>query len=282
MVSIKENNGKASSSLSKQLIIGITCAMCVVTAVKVFGTGQWHLGNHDLGQQRVIRRKAMAGGEIMKSVNVADISVAAEVHKEIQDNNVIQFVFSNLDGEPGHEGEVVIKLHPEWAPNAVGRIKELTADSFWNGCRAFRVLPNFIVQLGINGNPEKQKKWKHNIPDETSVVASNTRGTVTFAMAGPNTRTTQIFFNKSDNNKFLDKQNFAPFGEVISGMDVIDKIYAGDKEKPNQGKIQQQGNEYLMKEFPRLSYIKSGTFISGKSKLDEKIALTEADVIAES
>lgn len=138
------------------------------------------------------------------------------------------------------------------------------------------------MQLGINGNPEKQKKWKHNIPDETSVVASNTRGTVTFAMSGPNTRTTQIFFNKSDNNKFLDKQNFAPFGEVISGMDVIDKIYAGDKEKPNQGKIQQQGNEYLMKEFPRLSYIKSGTFISGKSKLDEKIALTEADVIAES
>ena len=111
-------------------------------------------------------------------------------------------------------GEVIVKLHPEWAPIAVGRIKELTADSFWDECRAFRVLPNFVVQLGINGNPQKQHKWKHNIKDESSVKASNTRGTVTFAMAGPNTRTTQIFFNKVNNSR-LDKENFAPFGEVI-------------------------------------------------------------------
>ena len=111
-------------------------------------------------------------------------------------------------------GEVLVKLHPEWAPIGVERIKELTADSFWDECRAFRVLPNFVVQLGINGDPQKQHKWKHNIKDETSVKASNTRGTVTFAMAGPNTRTTQIFFNKVNNSR-LDKENFAPFGDVI-------------------------------------------------------------------
>ena len=108
---------------------------------------------------------------------------------------------------------MVVKLHPEWAPIGVTRIKQLTADSFWDECRAFRVLPNFVVQLGINGNPELQRKWKKPIADDP-VNASNTRGTVTFAMAGPGTRTTQIFFNKIDNSR-LDTEKFAPFGEVI-------------------------------------------------------------------
>ena len=158
-------------------------------------------------------------------------------------------------------GEVVVKLKPEWAPIAVQRIKELTMDSFWDECRAFRVVPNFVVQLGINGDPQKQKRWRENIPDEASVKGSNTRGTVTFAMAGPNTRTTQIFFN-TVNNKRLDGMNFAPFGEVISGMDIIDRINNEYRETPNQGKIQQQGNEYLKKNFPKMSYIKSARFIS--------------------
>ena len=111
------------------------------------------------------------------------------------------------------KGEVVVKLHPEWAPVGVTRIQELTTDSFWEECRAFRVLPNFVVQLGINGNSELQRKWKKQIADDP-VNASNTRGTVTFAMAGAGTRTTQIFFNKVDNSR-LDQEKFAPFGEVI-------------------------------------------------------------------
>lgn len=111
------------------------------------------------------------------------------------------------------KGEVVVKLHPEWAPVGVTRIQELTNDSFWEECRAFRVLPNFVVQLGINGNSDLQRKWKKQIADDP-VNASNTRGTVTFAMAGVGTRTTQIFFNKVDNSR-LDKEKFAPFGEVI-------------------------------------------------------------------
>jgi len=173
---------------------------------------------------------------------------------------MIKFVFGNLDGEEGHEGEVIVKLHPEWAPIGVQRIKDLTADSFWDECRAFRVLPNFVVQLGINGDPVKQKKWRENIKDDP-VKASNTRGTVTFAMAGRGTRTTQIFFNKVD-NKSLDGQNFAPFGEVLSGMEIIDRIYAEYKEKPNQGMIQSKGNVYLKKEFPKMTYIKTAKFMS--------------------
>ena len=122
------------------------------------------------------------------------------------------------------------------------------------------MLPNFVVQLGINGDPKVQQKWRKNIKDDP-VVASNSRGTVTFAMAGKGTRTTQIFFNKIDNSR-LDKENFAPFGEVIrldhdlvyndevlhacllrsvllfslqsSGMDIIDRIYAGYKENADQ------------------------------------------------
>lgn len=116
-------------------------------------------------------------------------------------------------------GEVVVKLHPEWAPIGVERIQDLTTDSFWEGCRAFRVLPNFVVQLGINGDPAKQKKWKKNLEDDP-VKTSNTRGTVTFAMAGRGTRTTQIFFNKVDNSR-LDPENFAPFGEVIRCVTYI-------------------------------------------------------------
>ena len=117
-----------------------------------------------------------------------------------------------------------------------------------------------MVQLGINGDPTVQKQWRNAIPDDP-VKTSNARGTVTFAMAGPNTRTTQIFFN-TVNNKYLDGQGFAPFGKVVSGMEVIDSINGEYAEKPNQGKIQTKGNAYLMNEFPRLSFIKSAKFVS--------------------
>ena len=265
MVGIKGNNGKSQSPI-KQLFIAAVIAIGVIGTVKIFGTGSWHnkpvMDDHGQERQVVNTQNVNVGASHVKSANVADITISKEkVGKDIADNNLIQFVFSYLDGVEGHEGEVVVKLRPEWSPIAVKRIKELTIDSFWDECRAFRVVPNFVVQLGINGDPQKQRKWKQTIPDETSVKGSNTRGTVTFAMAGPNTRTTQIFFN-TVNNKRLDAENFAPFGEVISGMDIIDRINNEYREKPNQGKIQQHGNEYLKKNFPKMSYIKSARFIS--------------------
>lgn len=103
-------------------------------------------------------------------------------------------------------------------------------------CRFFRVLPNFIAQIGINGDPEVAKQWRSRHIEDDPVIQSNDRGTVTFAMAGKGTRTTQLFFNFKS-NAYLDKEGFAPFGKVISGMDVVDKIYDGYKEKPNQGKF---------------------------------------------
>lgn len=260
MTGVKGNDGKAASSrLAIQLLAVFGFAVVAVAAVKTFGTGSWHAGATMDDHQ--LRRQATEVTKVQKPAMAANVAVANQaVNKDVDDTNLIKFVFSSLDGEEGNEGEVVVKLHPEWAPIGVKRIKELTADSFWAGCRAFRVLPNFVVQLGINGDPQKQKKWKDKIADDP-VKASNTRGTVTFAMAGKGTRTTQIFFNKVDNSR-LDGMGFSPLGEVVSGMEIIDRIYAEYKEKPDQGMIQQKGNEYLEKNFPKLSYIKSAEFIS--------------------
>mmetsp|Transcript_4803 Transcript_4803/g.10940 ORF Transcript_4803/g.10940 Transcript_4803/m.10940 type:complete len:263 (+) Transcript_4803:64-852(+) len=258
MVGIKGNSRNAASmKMSTQFLVVFVFAAVAVATIKTFGTAPWH-AKATMAEDQHHHHQTEANANV-KSANVADIAVAKDADKDIQDSNLIQFVFSNLNGEEGDEGEVVVKLHPEWAPIGVTRIKELTADSFWDECRAFRVLPNFMVQLGINGDPKKQQKWKQKIVDDP-VKASNTRGMVTFAMAGRGTRTTQIFFNTVNNSR-LDKENFAPFGEVISGMDVIDKIYADYREQPDQGFIQQKGNAYLEKNFPKMSFIKSARFI---------------------
>lgn len=128
------------------------------------------------------------------------------------------------------------------------------------------MLPGFVAQFGINGDPNVQSQWRSSsIPDDP-VKVSNTRGTVVFATAGPNTRTSQIFVNTRDQgNAFLDKQGFSPFGQVVEGMDVVDKFYAGYGEGapagkgPNQALIQAKGNTYL-EAYPKLSYIKSARF----------------------
>eukprot|EP00581_Thalassiosira_minuscula_P006517 CAMPEP_0183739706 /NCGR_PEP_ID=MMETSP0737-20130205/57741_1 /TAXON_ID=385413 /ORGANISM="Thalassiosira miniscula, Strain CCMP1093" /LENGTH=265 /DNA_ID=CAMNT_0025974571 /DNA_START=18 /DNA_END=815 /DNA_ORIENTATION=+ len=259
MGGVKGNDGKAASqTLTTQLLVVFTIAIVAVAAIKKFGTASWHA--KATMDDHVIHHNLPSDIKEKTSSIMTDSAVAKESDSDVQNKNLIKFTFANLDGEEGHEGEVLVKLHPEWAPIGVNRIKDLTIDNFWDGCRAFRVLPNFVVQLGINGDPEKQRKWRTNIEDDP-VKSSNKRGTVTFAMAGPGTRTTQIFFNKVDNSR-LDAENFAPFGEVTSGMEIIDRIYAGYREKPNQGAIQQKGNEYLEKEFPKMSYIKSASFVS--------------------
>ena len=114
-------------------------------------------------------------------------------------------------------------------------------------------MKNFVVQFGIAAIPANRQKTT--IRDDP-VIQTNARGTLTYATSGPNTRTTQLFINtRKDGNKFLDSQGFSPIAEVIKGMDFVDEIYDGYAEKPNQGKIQSKGNEYLDKEFPKLSYI---------------------------
>lgn len=193
-----------------------------------------------------------------QSSSTMDAKADENPHKDqtgydIDEGMLIDFYVGNLDGNPDDNGVFTVQTKPSWSKLGAERFEELTLDGFWDDCRFFRAIKNFIVQWGINGDKEKNAKWKHSIKDE-GVNESNKRGTVTFAMAGPGTRGHQMFIN-TKNNKFLDAQGFAPIGKVLSGMDVVDRIYSGYGEKPNQGKIQNRGNEYLNKEFPKLSYI---------------------------
>lgn len=155
-------------------------------------------------------------------------------------------------------GPFVILVHRDWAPKAADRFYNLVKYGFFDNSRFFRVVPNFMVQFGLNGDPAIQGPWTSaNIPDEPA-KQSNRRGLITFATAGPNTRTTQVFINFKDNT-FLDQQGFTPFGEVVSGMEAVQKINAEYGEQPVQPLIQRQGNAYLIKAFPRLDFVKKAT-----------------------
>ncbi len=155
-------------------------------------------------------------------------------------------------------GEVIVTVNRAWAPLAADRFYNLVKNGFFDGARFFRVVPNFMVQFGINGDPDIQRNWVNaNIKDDPSGVKSNVRGTITFANRGPNSRSTQVFINYR-NNPNLDK-TFMPFGEVTTGMAAVDKINAEYREDPDQGQIQANGNRYLNKAFPKLDFIKKAT-----------------------
>lgn len=158
------------------------------------------------------------------------------------------------------KGSFVVEVHPDWAPLGAARFKELVEDKFFDGAGFFRVVPNFIVQFGLAADPAKSKKWDNRIGDDP-VIRTNKRGTITFATAGPNTRTTQLFINFKS-NQILDDQGFAPFGEVMgAGMEVVDKITSQYGESPDQGAITAQGNAYLKSNFPNLDFIKKAVIV---------------------
>lgn len=158
------------------------------------------------------------------------------------------------------KGSFIVEVHPEWAPIGAARFRELVEDKFFDGAGFFRVVPNFIVQFGLAADPAKTKKWDNRISDDP-VIRTNKRGTLTFATAGPNTRTSQLFINFKS-NQILDDQGFAPFGEVMgAGMEVVDKITAQYGEQPDQGAITAKGNAYLKASFPNLDFIKKATIV---------------------
>jgi peptidyl-prolyl cis-trans isomerase A (cyclophilin A) len=159
------------------------------------------------------------------------------------------------------QGSFVIEVHRDWAPLGADRFYNLVRNGFYDGQRFFRTLPAFVVQWGIPPNPAVSKAWgsETRIKDDP-VTQTNTRGFVSFATSGPNTRTAAIFVNMADNSR-LDKTGFAPFGQVVEGMDVFSKLYAGYGEGaprgkgPEQKKIRDEGEAYLAREFPLLDHI---------------------------
>ena len=156
-------------------------------------------------------------------------------------------------------GVFVVEVHADWAPRGADRFYNLVKNGYYDGCRFFRVVPGFMVQFGINGDPAIQRNWTDATITDERVTQGNTRGFVTFAKSSePNSRTTQLFINFTDNSR-LNRQGFAPFGKVTMGMEVVDKIYSGYGEKPDQERIEKEGNTYLTKNFPKLDYIKKAT-----------------------
>jgi peptidyl-prolyl cis-trans isomerase A (cyclophilin A) len=161
------------------------------------------------------------------------------------------------------KGDVTVRATRAWAPNGVDRFYNLVRGGFFTDAAFFRVIPGFMAQFGISARPEVSRIWANaNIPDDP-VKESNTRGMMTFAQTSlPNSRSTQFFINYG-NNARLDQDRFAPFARVTEGMDVMDKIFSGYGEQPNQGSITAEGKAYLDRQFPRLDRIISATIVSG-------------------
>ena len=162
------------------------------------------------------------------------------------------------------KGVFVIDVRREWAPVGADRFYNLVKNGFYDENRFFRVISGFMVQFGINGNPQVSTPWRNAQIKDDPVKQSNKRGFITFATSGPNSRTTQVFINFGDNSR-LDGSGFASFGQVSSGMNVVDQLYADYGEGapqgrgPNQGRMQSEGNAYLTKDFPNLDFVRKAT-----------------------
>jgi peptidyl-prolyl cis-trans isomerase A (cyclophilin A) len=163
------------------------------------------------------------------------------------------------------QGAFVIAVQREWAPLAADRFYNLVNNGFYNDSRFFRVLDGFMAQFGLHADPDVQAAWRSaNLKDEP-VTKSNTRGFVTFTReSSPNSRYTMIFINYKDNS-YLDADGFAPFGQVVSGMDVVDKLYSGYGRQniPDQRRILREGNAYLQAEYPKLDFVKTAAIEKG-------------------
>ena len=156
------------------------------------------------------------------------------------------------------KGEFVILVERDLAPNGVDRFYNLIRHGYYNNARFHRVVPDFIVQFGLAGDPDVSQTWyTQYIPDDP-VRASNKLGTVAYAFKDPNTRSTQIYINMSDNSQ-LDSAGFSPFGKIITGMDIVKQLYSGYGEtsggglrRGDQSAILMEGNAYLDSNFPQL------------------------------
>ena len=167
------------------------------------------------------------------------------------------------------KGDFTVEVTRDWAPKGADRFYNLVKNGFYDDARFFRVIRSprqFMVQFGLSGDPNISAKWEEAKIEDDPVKEHNTRGMLSFATAGPNTRTTQVFINYGDNSR-LDSLGFSPFGQVTAGMDIVDELYADYGEGapqgngPQQDRIQAEGNPYLNKEFPKLDYVKTARIV---------------------
>lgn len=180
---------------------------------------------------------------------------------------LLLFPFSHAHRSPEHfrvkidtsAGSFVIEVHRDWSPHGADRFYELVRDGYYNDSRFFRVVPGRWVQFGISGNPRTAEEWRHRVIPDDPLVQHNTAGFVAFANTGPNTRSTQVYINTGDNSRNDRENGFAPFGQVVEGMDTVEKLYGGYGEHAgggmragHQDAMFTGGNEYLDREFPKL------------------------------
>jgi peptidyl-prolyl cis-trans isomerase A (cyclophilin A) len=165
------------------------------------------------------------------------------------------------------KGTLVVEVTRAWSPNGADRFYNLVKNGYYDDCGFYRVIPGFMAQFGLHGDPKVNTAWRSARIKDDPVVQSNKRGYVSFATSGPNSRTTSLFINYSDRNTYLDASGFSPFGKVNDeGMKVAEAINAEYRETPEQGSIHTQGNAYLKQNFPRLDYIKSAVIVNAAGK----------------
>ena len=158
-------------------------------------------------------------------------------------------------------GDFVVQVNRAWAPNGADRFWELAGEGFFDENRFYRVLPGFIAQFGANDDRKRNERWEKTPLTDDPPRERNTRGTISYAMLGPHSRTHQLFINLKD-NRSLDEQGFTPIGRVVEGMPVVDSLYDEHGEDPKYHLIATQGNKYLARMFPKLDYIRTARIVS--------------------
>lgn len=204
--------------------------------------------------ERLTAERLEQATEVQKAIDGQQAPAPAAEKEKAVDVKVFKVKFETT------AGDFVVEVNRDWAPLGAARFEELIKAGYYDGNRFFRVVPGFVVQFGLNGDPKVAAEWERKRLKDDPVTQTNAPGTITFATAGPNTRTTQLFINLG-NNRRLDTMGFSPFGKVVEGFDVVKKINAEYGESPNQGRITAEGNAYLEKAFPRLDYIKTARIV---------------------
>lgn len=250
--------------MKKSVVVFLTLAILGGGIVMLNRNEPTQLTDEHIAEAAIVEQQLREADEIsaalLKDEGAALVEVAQADKPSSKENDAnkasgktkVEFICSN--------GTFVIELHEEWAPLGVKRFLELIDQDVFTDARFFRVVPNFVVQWGIPADPNLAAQWKNKRIKDDPVKTTNAKGTITFATSGPNSRTTQMFINFVDNSR-LDGMGFSPFGKVIKGMDVVESIFAGYGQGPDQGQVQSRGNAYLKESFPKLDFIRRARIV---------------------